>query len=538
MRAASLLGVCLTFAVLAAAGAARAQNEGAGDARETTFGITSFAVGGNTLLPADNVARVLAGFTGPRRTSKDVEAARDALEKLFHDVGYPTVLANIPEQTVESGVIRLEVIASRVGEVKVTGNRHVSTKRILESLPSLAPGEVIFLPRVRREILKVNANPDLKVIPGMTPSKEVGVVDVDLKVEDRLPLHGSLELNNRATRDTTALRLNATLRYDDLWRKGHSLSVQYQVSPEKPSEVQFFSGSYALPLAQGSDDRLALYAVRSDSATGFGEGFKTVGKGTIAGARYVKTLPVVPDFGPDSHSVTFGIDYKDFEESTGFEQSGGQSGTDTAPVTYLPLSVAYTGLFQGASGATQVSAGLNLVLRGLVSDERRFAENRFMGRGNYLYATAGVERSQALPGSMHLFGKLDGQIASQPLVSSEQYSAGGMESVRGYRESEAPGDDTVHGTVELQGPDVARAAGVRAGYPVTPYLFYDAAALWTLDPLPGQARTAHLQGAGAGVRGAILSSVEYEADGAVALSGTDATPGNSVRLHFRIKYQF
>lgn len=526
------------FSVLAAAGTARAQDEGAGDAQETTFGITSFAVEGNTLLPADNVARVLAGFTGPRRTSKDVEAARDALEKLFHDGGYPTVLANIPEQTVESGVIRLEVIVSRVGEVKVTGNRHVSTKRILESLPSLAPGEVIFLPRVQREILKVNANPDLKVIPGMTPSKEVGVVDVDLKVEDRFPLHGSLELTNRASPNTTALRLNAMLKYDNLWQKGHSLSLQYQTSPQKPSEVEVFSGSYVLPLPQSGDDRLALYAVRSDSATGFGEGFKTVGKGTIAGARYVKTLPALPDFGPDSHSVTFGIDYKRFQERSGFEQSGEQVPDDKPKVPYLPLSVAYAGVFQGASGATQISAGLNLVLRGLVSDEGKFEENRFKGRGNYLVATAGAERSQNLAGSFRLFGKLDGQLANQPLLSSEQYSAGGMESVRGYRESEALGDDAVRGTVELQGPDVARAAGVRAGYPVTPYLFYDAAALWTLDPLPDQARTLHLQGVGAGVRGAILASVEYEADGAVALSGTDTTPRNSVRLHFMVKYQF
>lgn len=528
----------MTLAVLAAAGAARAQNDGAGGAQEFTFGITSFAVEGNTLLPADNVARSLAGFTGPRRTSKDVEAARDALEKLFHDGGYPTVLANIPEQTVESGVIRLEVIVSRVGEVKVTGNRHVSTTRIMELLPALAPGNVIYLPQVQREILKVNANPDLKVVPGMTPSKEIGVVDVDLKVEDRLPLHGSLELSNRASPNTTALRLNAMLKYDNLWQKGHSLSVQYQTSPQKPSEVKVFSGSYVLPLPRGGDDRLALYAVRSDSATGFGEGFKTVGKGTIAGARYVKILPVLPDFGPDSHSVTLGIDYKDFQESTGFAQSGGQSGSDETPVTYLPLSVAYAAMFQGASGSTQVNAGLNLALRGLVTDAEQFENKRFKGRGNYLFATAGVERTQKLPASFSLFGKLDGQLASEPLISNEQYSAGGMESVRGYRESEALGDDAVHGTVELQGPDVARATGVRAGYPVTPFLFYDAAALWIRDPLPSQERTLRLQGAGGGIRGAVLSSVEYEADGAVALSGTAQTEKYGIRFHFRVKYQF
>ena len=48
--------------------------------------------------------------------------------------------------------------------------------------------------------------------------------------------------------------------------------------------------------------------------------------------------------------------------------------------------------------------------------------------------------------------KLDGQIASEPLVDNEEYSAGGMENVRGYLESEAMGDNALHGTVEVSFP--------------------------------------------------------------------------------------
>ena len=56
-----------------------------------------------------------------------------------------------------------------------------------------------------------------------------------------------------------------------------------------------------------------------------------------------------------------------------------------------------------------------------------------------MYFTAGMERDHKLPSGMGLFLKLDGQIADQPLISHEQYIAGGMTNVRGYKEAEALG---------------------------------------------------------------------------------------------------
>ena len=75
---------------------------------------------------------------------------------------------------------------------------------------------------------------------GKTPE----TVDISLKVKDSLPLHGSLEINNRATHDTTELRLSGALRYDNLWQRDHSVSFQFQLSPQDPDEVRVFSASY------------------------------------------------------------------------------------------------------------------------------------------------------------------------------------------------------------------------------------------------------------------------------------------------------
>ena len=65
-----------------------------------------------------------------------------------------------------------------------------------------------------------------------------------MNVEDKLPLHGSVELNNRYNADTTHLRLNASVNYDNLWQAGHSLGLSTQISPENLKDVQVYSGYY------------------------------------------------------------------------------------------------------------------------------------------------------------------------------------------------------------------------------------------------------------------------------------------------------
>ena len=97
--------------------------------------------------------------------------------------------------------------------------------------PLLAPGKVLFVPAVQKELERLNRQ-DLKAAPTLSPGSEMGTTDVDVRVEDQLPLHANFELNNRATQNTSDLRLNAMLRYDNLWQRDHSVSVQFQTSPE------------------------------------------------------------------------------------------------------------------------------------------------------------------------------------------------------------------------------------------------------------------------------------------------------------------
>ncbi len=199
-------------------------------AREAVFPIEGFLVEGNTLLPPESIQDALEGLTGPGKKASDVETARDKLEKLYHSKGYPTVLVSIPEQSVQEGILRLSVVESKIAKVTTTGNRYATAEKILRGLPSLKSGNVLYTPEVQKEFSKANENPDVKVSPSLAQGNEPGTVDVNLKVEDTLPLHASVELSNRASLGTTELRLNAVLHYDNLWQRDHSLSLQYQTS--------------------------------------------------------------------------------------------------------------------------------------------------------------------------------------------------------------------------------------------------------------------------------------------------------------------
>ncbi|BBO68362.1 hypothetical protein DSCA_22920 [Desulfosarcina alkanivorans] len=473
---------------------------------------------------------VLSGYLGSGKTADDVEKARFALERYYHEKGYPTALVNIPEQTVEGGIVRLEVIESKIRRVRITGNRYFTMEKILNALPTFREGKMLYVPNVQSELAVINRNPDLKVAPVLMPGKELGTIDVELKVKDKLPLHGSLELNNRNTHTTTDLRLNGMLRYDNLWQKDHAISFQFQTSPEDTQEVKLISGSYVWPSFFGEDNMSVLYGVISDSDTAFGSGFTVLGKGYIVGYREIMPLPRLNDY---AHNLTLGVDYKDFDEDLGFGDD-----VEETPVTYVPLSVSYSSSLRSESGVTRFSTGLDLALRGLVSSESEFVNKRYNARGNYIIFGAGVDREQNLPLGMSLLAKINGQLADQPLISNEQYTVGGMMSLHGYKESEASGDNALHGNFTFSSPNLADLFKWGDRLKINLRAYYDAAYLTVNDPLPGEDEETTLQGTGVGIRGTWDNRIEVVVDWGLALEATTDTDSGDNVVYFLTKFQF
>ena len=65
-----------------------------------SFFISEYRVDGVHSLPRLSVEEAVYPFLGPERTVGDIEKARAALEKAYHDAGFQTVSVEIPRQSV------------------------------------------------------------------------------------------------------------------------------------------------------------------------------------------------------------------------------------------------------------------------------------------------------------------------------------------------------------------------------------------------------------------------------------------------------
>ncbi len=495
-----------------------------------SFDIWEYQVEGNTLLPAIDVERAVYGHLGEDRTIDDVTSAQRQLEAAYHSKGYGTVLVDIPEQDVEGGVVRLKVTEAPIRRLSVSGSRYFSLGKIKAGVPSLAVGKAPHLPTVQKELAALaNRSRDRVITPVLKPALEPGKLDVDLQVEDELPVHGALEMNDRFSADTTRLRLSASVRYDNLWQRGHSLGASYLVSPESRDEVEVFSANYLWRFERLAH-LLSIYAVRSNSDIATVGTLGVIGNGTIAGARYTIPLKALDGY---FHTFTLGVDYKEFGESIGL------LGNDSvnSPISYAMFNANYNGTWFGEGYLSRLDFTLSAAPRGLGNTDKEFERKRFNADPNFVFATLSVDHERRVWRDFRLFAKAGGQVANSPLINNESYAAGGVNNVRGYLESEKQGDDALNSIFEL-----------RYGVPQLPakdylreldlFAFTDVAALRIKDPLPGSVEQAMLWSAGVGFRARGLDSVNAMLLWAMPLRDSDRTEAGDSRLHFNLGYEF
>lgn len=132
---------------------------------------------------------------------------------------------------------------------------------------------------------------------------------------------------------------------------------------------------------------------------------------------------------------------------------------------------------------------------------------------------------------------LRGQLADSPLISNEQFSAGGVESVRGYLESERQGDNAVQLNLELRSPPRTMSM-LTSVTELRAHGFIDAAWLNNREPLPGQARDYRLAGAGLGLRAGSSKGAGAAVDLAWAPEDGSDTQQGDLRWHFSLDYKF
>jgi hemolysin activation/secretion protein len=527
-----LCGLLLVWLIASERGLAQTSSESSSQAAspesQRQIYIEEYRVEGTRKLTELEVEEAVYPYLGPGRTTEDVEHARAALEKAYQDKGYQTVSVQIPAQQVHSGVVILQVIEGKVGRLRIRGSRYFSLGEIRKRASSMAEGSVPNFNDVTRDIVALNQLPDLRVTPTLRAGVEPGTVDIDLNVKDSLPLHGSLELNDRNSPDTTALRVNGAISYNNLWQLGHSAGFSFQIAPENLSDAEVFSGYYLARFPGAEWFSILLQGTKQNSNVSTLGSVAVAGRGSIFGARAIFTLPAGKDF---YESISSGFDWKHFDQRVGLS-----TGALTSPITYYPVSTVYTATWVPKGSETDLDAGITFGIRGLGSKDNQFDNSRFEASGNFIYFRGDLSHTHDLPGGAQIYTKVQGQVADQPLVNSEQIGGGGLGTVRGYYEAEELGDNGIFGTVELRSPSLlARMAKKEDEWRF--YAFLDAGTLTIRDPLPQQTDVFDLASWGFGSRFQ-YQHLNGSLDIAVPMISAQNTNVHEVRLIFRVWADF
>ncbi|MDI1315360.1 ShlB/FhaC/HecB family hemolysin secretion/activation protein [Prosthecobacter sp.] len=526
------LGILLCWAGLHPAESCHAATAAATPTAVSQLGsiyIREYRVRGNHLLKNREVEEAVYPFMGPGRSEQDIEQARQALEKIYKSKGYQSVYVQVPQQTGRGGLIFLEVVEAPVGRLRVKGSRYFLPSKIKEQAPSMAEGAVPNFNEITKDIVALNRWRDRKITPELRAGVVPGTVDIDLNVEDKLPLHGSLELNNQYNANTAPLRLNGSISYSNLWQLGHTLGLSFQVAPEKTSDGTVYSAFYLAPLQSVESLSVMLTGTVQDSNISTLGGGAVIGKGQIVGLRLMKTLPAEQGF---FHSLSFGMDYKNFVQEV---NAGGA--VIASPVQYYPFSLAYTASKVRDHSYTEFNASLTFHLSGMGGSQSEFAARRFNARDNFFYFRGDLSHTHDLPGGFQAYARVQGQAAPQPLINTEQIAGGGLNTVRGYLIATQLGDSGVFGSLELRSPSFIGSSKEKENE-WRVYTFVEGGKLYVNNTLPAEKRSHDLASIGVGSRFRYLNHFTGSLDLGIPLVTQPNAIAHDVYFTFRVGMDF
>lgn len=480
---------------------------------ELRFDIARYRVDGNTLLPAEEVERTVAPYTGKGRDFGDVQKALEALQDAYGTRGYSAVSVYLPEQELARGEVLLKVVEAKISKLEIAGNKFYDEGNIRRSLPALAEGSVPNAHLVAKNLRLANENPGKQTNVTLRAAEKEGDVEARVEVVDENPSKWFLTLDNTGTSQTGYDRLGIGYQHSNIGNLDHAVTAMFITSVEKPSEVGIYSVGYHLPLYGygASVDLVAGYSDVNAGTTSTPAGpLSFSGSGYVVGGRYNWHLDHHAGY---DHKVILGLDYRYYDNACSVGAFGA-AGCGAAAATYsvLPLSATYAGTLTLPSGRAGFygTAATNLggFSKGSTSDLNQARANTDV---HYWVARGGFDAAQALEGDWQVRGRVDAQYTGEALVPAEQFGIGGQASVRGFLEREVSSDKGHSGSLEVYTPELAPLIGLK-DWNARLLAFYDFGRIARVNPLPGEQLREGIASAGLGLRLALQKTFSLRLD--------------------------
>ncbi|HUJ72295.1 MAG TPA: ShlB/FhaC/HecB family hemolysin secretion/activation protein [Verrucomicrobiae bacterium] len=457
--------------------------------------VREFRFQGNTIFSSMELATLTAPYVNRELTSEQLEEVRRLLTAFYVEFGYVNSGAILPDQDVRDGIVTFQIVEGVLSDIKIRGkDRRLRDSYITTRLRRWA-GPPLRINELKEGLLLLRQDPNVKQINAeLRPGTKPGESYLDVYLQEEQPFHLGLQVDNHRPPSVGAEEILLIGADQNLTGNGDLVEFTYGIAHNGEDGFEFSgaedeSGSYTLPI-HPSGTTIRVFGSRNDTSI-IEEPFAVLGI-TNTLIRYGVTLRQ-PVYRTANREVALGVTFeRDHNEAFFLGQPAGDDvvpGSVNGRINTSVLRFTQEWLDRSQIQVLALRSTFNVGIDAFgVTDNGTDRNAKFFSWLGQLQYVRRLFDTQNL-----IILRTDGQWTDEPLLPTEQFSVGGANSVRGYRENQIVRDCGFVSSVEGRVPILFG----RGGVPVVQLApFFDCGGAWTLESKTPSPETIYSSGIG------------------------------------------
>jgi hemolysin activation/secretion protein len=444
--------------------------------------VRAFQFEGNRAFSDAALGQVTSSFTNRTLGMEDLEQARRAVSLFYVKNGFVNSGALIPDQEPTNGTIRIQIVEGTLTGIELTGNHWLRDGYIKGRLKRWSKPP-LNLNKLQEGLQLLRNDPNVRQInaelkPGTAPGEAV----LDIKVTDQQPFHVGVQIDNQRPPSVGAEQIWALASDDNVTGNSDRLDLKYGIANAGAdgfefSELDNLAGSYTLPLTR-YDTTLGLHGSRLNSSL-VEETFLPLDIESLTTSYGVVLRQPLYQRANRELAVSIGFDHRNNVSRLLGQRFNLSPGAVDGETTVSVLRFSQEWLDRGQNHVLALRSTFNFGLDVFDATDdgiHGHPDGKFfswVGQGQYVRRLFNTQNELVL--------RVAGQYTDEPLLALEQFSVGGMETVRGYLENQLVRDRAVVSSVAVRVPIFFNKAGAGIVHLVP---FYDFGGAWNVKNSP------------------------------------------------------
>jgi hemolysin activation/secretion protein len=413
--------------------------------------VRAFRFEGNTVFSDEELAELVQDYVGREVTSEELHEVRRALTLHYVNHGYVNSGAVLPDQRVSGGVIVFRIVEGELSEIEISGNRWTHTGYIARRV-ALGAGTPLNLVRLKDALEVMRQKPIFERLNAdLQPGSAPGQSRLLLEVEEARPYQAALEFSNDRTPSVGAERFALLLSHRNLTGVADSVRVRYGLTENRLSDIEFaglddLSVTYSRPVTD-HDTTLIVGYERTDSLM-IEEPFRDLDiTSRTTGFRVGLRHPVYRTAHTEFALSLMGERRENRTELMGRPFSFSPGAEDgESDVAVLRFGQEWVRRDERRAIAVRSTFSLGLSVLG-ATDHGSLPDSEFLAWLGQVQVAQRIGETNS-----RVIARLTTQLTGDRLLSLEQFSLGGLHTVRGYRQNEVVRDNAALASVEVRVP--------------------------------------------------------------------------------------